>query len=50
MTDKIVDDECIKIWMLEYVCLVFSLIDMDSEALYQTWATMKWELLNEVIQ
>ena len=39
-----------KIWMLEYICLVFSSINMNSEASYQTWAMMKWELLNEVIQ
>ena len=41
MPDRINDDEWIKIWMLEYVCVVFSLIDMDSESSYQTWAMIK---------
>ena len=42
MSDRIVDDEWIKIWMLEYVCLVLSSIDINSEANYQTGAMMKW--------
>ena len=50
MPDSIVDDEWIKNWMLVYFCLVFSSIGMNIEAIYQTWAMVKWELLNEVIQ
>ena len=50
MPDRIVDDESIKSWMLEYVCLVLSSIDMNIEASDQTWAMVKWELLSEVIQ
>ena len=50
MTDIIIDDEWIKTWMLEYVCLVSSSIDMNIEASYQPWKMAKWELLNEVIQ
>ena len=41
MNDRIVDDEWINIWMLECFCFGFSLIDMDSESSYQTWAMIK---------
>ena len=50
MPDIIVDDEWVKTWMLEYVCLFFSSIDKNSEASYQMWEIVKWELFNEVIQ
>ena len=50
ITGRMVDDEWLKIWIREYVCLILSLIDMNIEASYQTWAMMKWEFLNEVIQ
>ena len=42
MPDRIVYDEWIKTSMLEYVFLVFSLIDMNSEASYQTQPMVKW--------
>ena len=50
MTDRIVDDEWIKNWILEYVSLLLSSMYKNSEASYQTQAMMNWELSNEVIQ
>ena len=50
MPDKIIDYEWIKNWIIEYVCLLFSSIDMNCEASYQTSAMVEWEWLNEVIQ
>ena len=50
ITGRMVDDEWVKPWMQEYICLVIYLIDMNSEANDQMWAMMKWECLNEDIQ
>ena len=41
MPDIVVDDEWIKTSMLAYVCLIFHLIDMNSEASYQTQSMVK---------
>ena len=40
MPDRTVDDEWIKTSILEYIYLVFSLINMNSEASYQTWSML----------
>ena len=50
MPDRIIDDEWIKTECWNMSALFSSSIDMNSEASYQMWAMMKWELLNEVIQ
>ena len=50
MPDRIIVSQWIKTLMLENICLGLSSIDMNCEAIYQTWSMVKLELLNEVIK